>query len=170
VDDLSWTRKIKNPGSVLKTGEDIDVVVIDVDEENHRIRLGVKQLEEDPWQSLKANYPKGSVVEGEVTSVTDFGVFVRVPGGVEGLINKFNLTQPGEEVNDDVLSKYKEGEKITCTITDINPQSQRLSLSIREYHKNLQRKELSKYIHDEEEESTVTFADILKEKGDSLDS
>lgn len=170
VDDLSWTRKIKNPGSVLKTGEEIDVVVISVDEENHRIRLGVKQLEEDPWQSLKEGYPKGSVIEGEVTSVTDFGVFVRVPGGIEGLINKFNLTQPGEEVSDEVLSRFKEGEKITCTITDINPQSQRLSLSIREYQKNLQRKELSKYIHDEEEESTVTFADILKEKGDSLDS
>jgi len=170
VDDLSWTRKIKNPGSVLKTGEEVEVVVIDVDEENHRIRLGVKQLEEDPWQSLKKNYPRGSVVEGEITSVTDFGVFVRVPGGVEGLINKFNLTQPGEEVSDQLLSKFKEGEKITCTITDVNPQSQRLSLSIREYHKNLQRKELSKYIHDEEEESTVTFADILKEKGDSLDS
>lgn len=170
VDDLSWTRKIKNPGSVLKVGEEVESVVINVDEENHRIRLGIKQLEEDPWQALKKNYPKGSVVEGEVTSVTDFGVFVRVPGGIEGLINKFNLTQPGEEVSDEVLNRFNEGDQITCTVTDINAQNQRLSLSIREYHKSLQRKEMSKYIHDEEEESTVTFADILKEKGDSLDS
>jgi small subunit ribosomal protein S1 len=170
ADDLSWTRKVKNPGSVLKADQEIDVVVINVDEENHRIRLGVKQLEEDPWQSMKKNYPKGSTIDGEITSVTDFGVFVKVPGGIEGLINKFNLAQPGEEITDEVLERFKPGEKITCLVTDVNPQSQRLSLSIREYQKNLQRKEMSKYIHDEEEESTFTFADILKEKGDSLDS
>jgi small subunit ribosomal protein S1 len=169
-DDLSWTRKIKNPGSVLKIGEEIDAVVISVDEENHRIRLGVKQLEEDPWKSLKKTYPKGSVIEGEITSITDFGVFVRVPGGIEGLINKFNLTQPGEEVTDDVLNRFQSGEKISCLVTDVNPQGQRLSLSIREYERNLQKKELSKYIHDDDDDSTATFADILKEKGDSFDS
>jgi len=172
ADDLSWTKKIKNPSSVLKVDEEIECVVTDVDPDAHRIRLGVKQLSDDPWRSLQNSYPKGSTIEGEVTSVTDFGIFVKVPGEIEGLIHKFNLRGPGDETpEEELLGKFTPGDAITAVVLDIKPDAQKLSLSIREYQKGLQKKELSKYIHDEEDESTVTFGDLLKEKGaDTFDS
>jgi len=172
VDDLSWTKRIKNPASVLSVDEEVECVVTEVDSESHRIRLGVKQLSEDPWKSLHKSYPKGSTIEGEVTSVTDFGVFVRVPGEIEGLIHKFNLRAPEDETpEDELLEKFKPGDPIKAVVLDVKPAAQKLSLSLREYQKDLQKKEISKYIHDEQDESTVTFGDLLKEKGaDSFDS
>lgn len=166
ADDLSWTKRVKNPGSVMTVDEEIECVVTEVDPENHRIRVGVKQLSEDPWVSLQNSYPKGSTIEGEVTSVTDFGVFVRVPGGIEGLIHKFNLRSPGDETpEEELLEKFQPGDAVRATVLDVKPAAQKLSLSIREYQKNVQKKEMSKYIHDDEDESTVTFGDLLKEKG-----
>lgn len=172
VDDLSWTKKIKNPASVLSVDEEVECVVTEVDPESHRIRLGIKQLSEDPWRSLQKSYPKGSTIEGEVTSITDFGVFVKVPGDIEGLIHKFNLRGPGDETpEEELLEKFKPGDPIKAVVLDVKPGAQKLSLSIREYQRDLQKKELSKYIHDEQDESTVTFGDLLKEKGaDSFDS
>jgi small subunit ribosomal protein S1 len=165
ADDLSWTKKIKNPSSILTEGEEIECIVTSVDSESHRIRLGVKQLSEDPWRSLVNSYPKGSTIEGEVTSVTDFGVFVRVPGDIEGLIHKFSLSGPNEDVpEEELLQRYKPGDQVTAVVTDIKPGSQRLSLSIKELQKKQQKQELSKYIHDDDDESTATFADLLKEK------
>ncbi|MFO7850311.1 MAG: S1 RNA-binding domain-containing protein, partial [Spirochaetia bacterium] len=172
ADDLSWTKKIKNPASILKEGEEIECLVTEVDSESRRIRLGVKQLSEDPWSSLVKSYPKGSTIEGEVTSITDFGVFVRVPGDIEGLIHKFNLAEPDEDTpEEELLNRYKPGDKVTALVTDIKPANQRLSLSIKELRKKQQKKEISKYIHDDDDESTATFADLLKEKeNDSPDS
>ncbi len=165
VDDLSWTRRVKNPGSILKTGEEIEVAIIDVDKTAHRIRLGVKQLSDDPWNYLRQNFPKNSPIDGEITNITDFGVFVKVIGGIEGLVSKYNLVEPGADDNrdEDYLSRFKTGQKVKALVTEINPKTQRLSLSIKDYEKNIQRKELSKYIHDEDGESTATFGDFLKE-------
>ena len=165
IDDYSWTRKIKNASSVLKEGEEIEAVVISIEKDTHRIRLGVKQLSDDPWDALKKSYPRGSVIEGEVTSVTDFGIFVKVPGGIEGLINKFNLGDSGPDRNEDELLKsFNSGDKVKALVTEIKSDSQRLSLSIKEYQKSLQRQELSKYIHDSEEEGNFTLGDMLKDK------
>ena len=165
VDDLSWTRRVKNPGSILKTGEEIEVAIIDVDKPAHRIRLGVKQLSDDPWNYLRQNFPKNSPIDGEITNITDFGVFVKVFGGIEGLVSKYNLVEPGADDNrdEDYLSRFRTGQKVKALVTEINPKTQRLSLSIKDYEKNIQRKELSKYIHDEDGESTTTFGDFLKE-------
>ena len=150
----------------LKEGEEIEAVVIAIEPDTKRVRLGVKQLSDDPWDALKKSYPKGSVIEGEITNVTDFGVFVRVPGGIEGLINKFNLKETGPERvdEDELLKQFNVGDKVKALVTEIKSDAQRLSLSIREYQKSLQRKELSKYIHDSEEEGNFTLGDMLKDK------
>lgn len=165
VDDLSWTKKIRHPSAMLKEGEKVEVAVIELDKEARRIRLGVKQLSDDPWQSLKSAYPKGSRIEGTVSGITDFGVFVRVQGEIEGLIPRAHCFGPGEEPVEDLGTVFKEGEAVTAAVLEINTNTQRLGLSIRDLKKKQQRKEMAKYIHDEEEESTFTLGDFLKDKG-----
>jgi len=169
LDDFSWTRKYKHPSELLKEDDEIEVMVIDIDKENRRIKLGLKQLSEDPWDSLQKAFPKGSMIEGEITSITDFGFFVKVQGEIEGLINKSNLYDPNTETLDEVLEKYHEGEKIKAVVTEISPARQRLSLSRRDYFKKMQRQEMSKYIHDESAEETVSLGDMIKEKSAETD-
>lgn len=163
-DDISWTKKIKNIKSFCSEGDTIEVIVTRIEPENRRIRLGVKQLEGNPWHTLKDSYPKGSVITGEVTSVTEFGVFVKVIADIEGLIAKYNLVGPDEEFDDSVLARFKPGDKVTALVIDMNVNAQKLSLSIKDYFKKTQQKEISKYIHDDESEDTFTFADLMKEK------
>ncbi|WP_321991831.1 30S ribosomal protein S1 [Marispirochaeta aestuarii] len=165
VDDLSWTKKIRHPSAMLKEGEKVEVVVIELDKEARRIRLGVKQLSDDPWQALKSAFPKGSRIEGTVSGITDFGVFVRVQGDIEGLIPRAHCFGPGEEPVEDLGTVFKEDEPVTAAVIEINTNTQRLGLSIRDLKKKQQRKEMAKYIHDEEEESTFTLGDFLKDKG-----
>lgn len=164
IDDISWTKRLKNMSSFCKEGDVLEVEITRVEPRNRRIRLGVKQLEENPWKVLRQEYPKGSTINGEVTGVTDFGVFVRVIGDIEGLISKYNLIGPDEEYTDAVLNNFKEGDPITAVVTDVNIHSQKLSLSIKELVRRTQRQEMSKYIHTEDEDDTFTFADLLKEK------
>ena len=170
IDDISWTKKIKSMDQFCKEGDLVDVVVSRVEPENRRIRLSVKQLEGNPWSNLKKDYPKYSTIQGTVSSVTDFGVFVKVPGDIEGLISKYNLVGPDEEYSDKVLESYKEkvGEPITAMVIDINPQAQKLSLSIKEMIKKSQESEMAKYMADdkEEEDTYNPFADMLKSKND----
>jgi len=165
-DDISWTKKIKHPGSEFHVGQEVEIMVISVDKENRNIRLGIKQLSEDPWKSFAAAYKAGSQVEGEVSSVTDFGIFVRVPGGIEGLIHKSNLTESRDETPEDALKKYKEGDKIKAVVLEIQTDKQKVAFSIKDYKKKVQQEELSRYIaEDESDDSTYTLGDFLKSKG-----
>jgi len=171
VDDISWTKKIKHPGSELSVGQEVEVMVTALDRDNRNIRLGIKQLSEDPWQNFGESYRPGSPVEGEVASITDFGIFVRVPGGIEGLIHKTNLTESREENPDDALKKYKVGDKIKAVVLEIQSDKQKLAFSIRDYQKKVQRDELSRYMAEEEVGgSTFTLGDFLKSKNSPNDS
>jgi small subunit ribosomal protein S1 len=167
-DDISWTKKVKHPGSELTVGQDVEVMVIGLEPENRSIRLGIKQLSEDPWRSFSNTYKPGALVEGEISSVTDFGVFVRVPGGIEGLIHKSNLPENREEDPDEALKKYKVGDKIKAVILELQPDKQKVAFSIRDYQKKVQRDEISRYMAAEESDgSTFTLGDFLKSKGGS---
>jgi small subunit ribosomal protein S1 len=163
MDDLSWTKKVKHPGSELKEGDEIEVIVIGVDAEKHSIRLGVKQLADDPWKSFSSTYRVGSLIEGEVCSVTDFGIFVKVPGGIEGLIHKSNLVENPDENPEEVLRKYKVGDKVKAAVIEVHGDKGKAAFSIRDYKKHLAREEVSRYLAGEETDgSTFTLGDILK--------
>jgi len=167
VDDLSWTKKVRHPSAVVNQGDEIEVMVIEIDSENRRIKLGTKQLSEDPWQSLAKAYPKGAIVEGEISNITDFGFFLKVQGEIEGLVSKSNLYDPEETDYEAFCARYKVGDKLKCVVTEISAQRQKLSLSLREHQRRLQREDLDKYIHNEDTEETATLGDFLKEKSQS---
>ena len=173
ADDMSWTKKVKNPGSDLSVGQEIEVMVITLDKENRNIKLGIKQLSEDPWKNFGSSYRPGSPVEGEVASVTDFGIFIRVPGGIEGLIHKTNLIENREEDPDEALKKYKVGDKVKAIVLEVQGDKQKVAFSIRDYQKKVQREEISRYMAGEESsDSTYTLGALLKSKSspDTADS
>ena len=111
-EDLSWTKKIKHPGSEIKVDQPLDVVVLDCDPENHRIRVGVKQLTDNPWKAFAEEYRVGGTLEGEVTSINDFGIFVKAPNGIEGLVNKANLSDDRDVPFEEAVKKYNVGDKV----------------------------------------------------------
>ncbi len=166
MDDVSWSKKLKSMDQFCKEGDVIDVCVSRVEPEARRIKLSVKQLSGNPWQTIAKDYPKYSTITGTVSSVTDFGVFVKVLGDVEGLISKFNLVGPDEEYKDSVLESYKDkiGEPITAMVIDVNPRNEKLSLSIKEMKKRDQESEMARYMADnkEDEETYNPFAEMLK--------
>jgi small subunit ribosomal protein S1 len=163
ADDISWTRKSKNMG--LTVGQEVEVMVLSVDADTRNIKLGVKQLSEDPWKDFCENYRSGSPVEGEVASVTEFGVFLRIPGGIEGLIHKTNLVENRDEDPEEALKKYKTGDKIKAIVLEIQGDKQKVAFSIRDYQKKMQRDELSRYMaREESSDSTYTLGAVLKSK------
>ncbi|GHU30004.1 hypothetical protein FACS1894172_02320 [Spirochaetia bacterium] len=165
ADDISWTKRVRHPGNELQVGQEIDVMVIATDRETRSIRLGIKQLSEDPWLSFSHTHKPGALIEGEVSSVTDFGIFVRVPGGIEGLIHKTNLIEGRDENPDDALKRYSVGDKVRAVLMELQPEKQKAAFSIRDYQRKVQREELSQYMAKEEsDDSTFTLADMLKSK------
>jgi len=167
-DDMSWTRKTKNFG--LTAGQKVEVMVISVDTYNRNIKLGIKQLSDDPWKDFNENYKIGSPVEGEVASVTDFGLFLRIPGGIEGLIHKTNLVENREEDPDEALKKYKVGDKIKAIVLEVQSDKQKIAFSMRDYQKKVQRDEISRYMtEDESSDSTYTLGSVLKSKNSQSD-
>jgi small subunit ribosomal protein S1 len=164
LDDLSWTKKPKHPSAVLKVDEEIEVMVIELDKENRKIKLGVKQLTEDPWRSLAKAFPRGSVIEGQITGITDFGFFVKVQGEIEGLINKSNLFDPASETLEEVVARHKVGDTVRAAVVELNSEKQKLGLSLREYNRKIQQETMVQYIHDESSGEKATFAELLKDK------
>ncbi len=165
VDDISWTKRYKHPGAILKEGEEIECMVIKSDAKSRNVRVGIKQLSEDPWDSLQKAYPEHTVIEGEVTNITDFGVFLRVQGGIEGLIHKGNLVDPRQESYEEAIKRINVGDIMRAVVVELSPAKQKLGLSVRELERLEQRQEVNKYLHEEDDESaTVTLGDMLKEK------
>jgi small subunit ribosomal protein S1 len=165
VDDMSWTKKIKNPASGLSVGQEVEVMVISVDTQNRNIKLGIKQLSDDPWKNFGENYKPGTPVEGEVASVTDFGIFLRIPGGIEGLIHKSNLVENREDDVEEALKKYKVGDKLKATVLEVQTDKQKVAFTLRGYQKKAEKEELSRYMSDEEESSdSYTLGSVMKSK------
>lgn len=164
VDDLSWTSRVKNPASVLHEGEELEVVVIESSPEERNIRLGVKQLSEDPWRSFAKAFRVGSIVEGIVSNVTDFGVFVKVQGDIDGLVKKQDLSSDRDLSWDDALKNFTAGMAVKAVVIDLSPDRQKLGLSIRDLVQRQQREEISKFMQNEEVDGGYTIGDLLKER------
>ncbi|MFH2000753.1 MAG: 30S ribosomal protein S1 [Planctomycetota bacterium] len=164
AEELSWTKKVRNAGSEVSVGDDIEVMVIENQPDDHSIRLSVRRLSDDPWQAFSGTYKVGSVIEGTVSSITDFGVFVKVPGDIEGLVNKSNLSLDRDEDYEVAIKKYEVGSPITVIITELSPDRQKLSLSVRDLARRQQQAEMSRFMDEGAASEGFTLGDLLKEK------
>jgi small subunit ribosomal protein S1 len=161
VSDISWTEQIKHPGEKFKKGETVEAVVLKIDRENEKFSLGIKQLEQNPWDEILKRYPVGSEVTAEVTSMADFGAFVRLEEGIEGLIYSSELSTERVENPADVV---KEGESVTAIVTKVDPTEQKISLSIKALTDREQRDALTKLAAQQAQSQTTTLGDLLAEK------
>lgn len=168
-DDISWTKKVKHPGSELKVDQEVDAVVLENDPEQRRIKVGLKQLTDDPWQKFAEQYQPGSTLEGEITSITDFGVFVKTPVGIEGLVNKSNLSEDRDTPFEEAVKKYKVGDKINVYVVDVKKDKEQVAFSVREFKKKQQRDEISQYMSSssDENDGAYTLGDALNAKKDN---
>ena len=165
ADDISWTKKVKHPGSELTVGQDVEAVVIECDPEAHRIKVGLKQVTDNPWKAFADEYQVGSTLEGEITSITDFGVFVKAPNGIEGLVNKANLSDDKDVPFEEAVAKYKVGDKINVFVVDVNTDKEKVAFSVREYKRKQQRDEISQYMDSEsKDDGAYTLGDIINSK------
>jgi small subunit ribosomal protein S1 len=162
VDDLSWTKRIRNATSELKDGQTVEVKVLDIDVDARRIRLGMKQVNDDPWESLRKSHPRGTPIEGTVVSKTDFGIFLRVPGQIEGLIAKSNLCDSRDQDPEDFMKTINVGDKLKVAVLEVAADKQKLSLSLKDFVRQQQREEMSRYISRDDDHSSFRLGDLLK--------
>ncbi|MEI6214531.1 MAG: 30S ribosomal protein S1 [Desulfuromonadales bacterium] len=159
VSDMSWTKRIKHPGDVYEKGQLVQAVVLKVDLENERLSLGIKQLEPDPWSLAPGKYRAGTVVTGKVTSITDFGVFVELEEGVEGLVHVSELSR-------EKVASAKEftsvGSSLEAVVLSCDPKERRISLSIKSMHVAVEKAEFEQYMGSQGE-ATSTLGDLLKQ-------
>ena len=159
ISDLHWTKKVRHPSELLQKGDEVEAVVLGIDVDNERISLGVKQLTEDPWANMHQRYPIGGKVRGKVTSVTDFGVFMEVEEGVEGLIH---VSQLSTERVDKPQAMFGPGQEIEAEITAIDARDRKIALSIKALRKSEEREEIESYLQREREGGRFSFEDILR--------
>lgn len=161
ISDLDWTKKIKHPSELYKKGDIVEAKVLGVDPQVERFSLGIKQLTLDPWERVINEHPVGSRVQGEIVRVLDFGVFVRVAEGVEGLIH---VSQLSTEHVDKPSSLYQVGDEVEAEIVNIDVQEHKIGLSIRALKRSEEREELESYLQREKEAGRFSFETILNEE------
>lgn len=130
ISDLSWIKKVSHPSEVLKKGDIVDAVILSVDKDSKKITLGVKQLSNNPWESIEKTMPVGSLVKGKVSKITAFGAFVELDSGIEGLIHVTELSDQAFGKVEDIVAK---GDEVTAKVIKLDPEHKKIALSIKDY-------------------------------------
>ena len=130
VSEMSWTKKNVHPGKIVSTSQEVEVMVLDVDPQKRRISLGLKQVMPNPWEAFVEEHPVGSTVEGEVRNITEFGLFVGLPGDIDGMVHLSDIdwNRPGE----DAVKDYRKGETVRVKVLDVDVEKERISLGIKQ--------------------------------------
>src|SRR6267378_549116 len=150
VSEMDWTNKNVDPRKVVQLGDEVEVMVLEIDEERRRISLGMKQCRPNPWEDFSLSHKKGDKVKGAIKSITDFGVFIGLPGGIDGLVHLSDLSwsEPGEEA----VRRYKKGEELEAVVLAIDVERERISLGV----KQLGGDPFTNFAHTHEKGSVVT--------------
>ncbi|MEA3332821.1 MAG: 30S ribosomal protein S1 [Pseudomonadota bacterium] len=159
ISDISWSKRLKHPGEIYKKGETIQAVVLNLDTANQRFSLGIKQLNEDPWKSISGKLMTNDQVTGTVTNITDFGAFIELEDGVEGLVHISEITSDKEKKADDVL---KVGDSVTAKVLNINNEDRKIGLSIKAFLDEKEKMESGEYITDSFQKGKVSLGEMLQ--------
>ncbi|TXK64543.1 30S ribosomal protein S1 [Alkalisalibacterium limincola] len=130
VSEMDWTNKNVNPSKVVQVGDETEVMVLDVDEERRRISLGIKQCQSNPWEAFSAMHKKGDKVNGQIKSITDFGIFVGLDGGIDGLVHLSDISW--DATGEDVVRNFKKGDDVEAVVLAVDPERERISLGIKQ--------------------------------------
>jgi small subunit ribosomal protein S1 len=159
ISDISWTKRIKHPSEIYKKAEMIQAIVLDIDKENERFSLGIKQLQTDPWETVAERYEVGREITGTVTNVTDFGVFIELEEGIEGLVH---VSEISKEKIKTPIGLFNVGDVITARVMNINTDERRIGLSIKRMEIEDEQELLSEYLNNMGP-ATSSFGEILRE-------
>jgi small subunit ribosomal protein S1 len=130
VSEMDWTNKNVNPAKLVQVGDEVEVMVLDVDEERRRISLGIKQTRANPWESFAAIHKKGDKVSGQIKSITDFGIFVGLDGGIDGLVHLSDISW--QSTGEELVRKFKKGDEVEAVVLAVDPERERISLGIKQ--------------------------------------
>ncbi len=130
VSEMSWTKKNIHPGKIVSTSQQVEVQVLEVDSQKRRISLGLKQVQDNPWDTFLGTHPKGSVVEGPIRNITEFGLFIGLDGGVDGMVHLSDLDW--NKSGDEAIKDYKKGDTVKAQVLDVDPTKERISLGIKQ--------------------------------------
>jgi len=159
ISDISWTKRIKHPSEIYKKGDVLQAIVLDIDKDNERFSLGVKQLQDDPWMTVAIRYEVGKEITGTVTNVTDFGIFVELEEGIEGLVHVSEISK--EKIKTPV-GMYNINDVLTAKVMNINSDERRIGLSIKRLEMEDDQNLLSDYVSNMDQ-PTSTFGELLRE-------
>ncbi|MBV1787033.1 30S ribosomal protein S1 [Marinobacterium sp. D7] len=130
VSEMDWTNKNIHPSKVVQIGEEVEVMILDIDQQRRRISLGMKQCQQNPWQAFSSRYKKGDTISGAIRSITDFGVFVGLEGGIDGLVHLSDLSW--DEAGEEAVKRYTKGQEVETQILSIDPERERIALGIKQ--------------------------------------
>ena len=130
VSEMSWTKKNVHPGKIVSTSQEVEVMVLDVDSNKRRISLGLKQCLENPWESFADKFPQGTVLEGEVKNITEFGMFVGLPGDIDGMVHLSDISW--EKSGEEALAEFNKGDKVSVKVLDVDLEKERISLGMKQ--------------------------------------
>ena len=159
ISDISWTKRIKHPSEIYKKGDLVRAVVLEIDKANERFSMGIKQLESDPWESVRDRYPIGTKVSGVVTNVTDFGIFVELEEGIEGLVH---VSEVSTERIKTPVGQYEVGAELTARVMNVNADERKIGLSIKRLDVEDDKTLLKDYV-DNSRGTTSAFGELLRE-------
>jgi small subunit ribosomal protein S1 len=159
ISDISWTKRIKHPGELYKKGDEVQAIVLNIDRENERFSLGIKQLEGDPWEEIPYKYQVGTRVRGVITNVTDFGLFVELEEGIEGLVH---VSEISEEKIKTPVGMFNVGDVIEAKVVSVNRRERKIGLSMRRLDEEADRQVYSEYVNSTQA-ATSNLGALLKE-------
>jgi small subunit ribosomal protein S1 len=129
VSEMSWTKKNVHPGKIVSTSQEVEVIVLEIDSAKRRVSLGLKQTQGNPWENFAATHPNGTVVEGEVKNITEFGLFVGLEGDIDGMVHLSDIDW--DRSGEDAIADYRKGDVVKAVVTDVDTDKERISLSIK---------------------------------------
>jgi small subunit ribosomal protein S1 len=147
MSDISWKQRVKHPSEMFKKGQEIEAMVLNIDVEHEKFSLGLKQIEKNPWEELSAKYPSGSIVSGKVTNITDFGIFVEIEEGIEGLVHISELSSRRVKSSAELFAV---GDAVSAIVKNVDPKSRKIRLSIKDYETGNEGHSVNQYLNNKE--------------------